>query len=191
IRIGGIAMSISVRPVSAGDRARTNGVLVRPLREEDLPVADHIMRLAFGTFLGLPNPLTFMGDADCVRTRWAANPTAALGAEVGGELVGSNFATKWGSVAFFGPLTVRPDYWDRGVAQRLLAATMELFERWEIRHAGLFTFAESPRIRRLPLWTRQRGGEWRLLHQVRRGAPGAGGGGNLWPTPGRLRGAGF
>ena len=57
-------MSISVRPVSAGDLARENGVLVRPLREEDLPVADHIMRLAFGTFSGLPDPLTFMGDAD-------------------------------------------------------------------------------------------------------------------------------
>jgi GNAT superfamily N-acetyltransferase len=138
-------MSISVRPVSAGDLARDNGVLVRPLREEDLPTADHIMRLAFGTFLGLPDPLTFMGDADYVRTRWAADPAAAFGAEVGGELVGSNFATKWGSVAFFGPLTVRPDFWDRGVAQRLLAATMELFERWEIRHAGLFTFAESPK----------------------------------------------
>ena len=40
---------------------------------------------------------------------------------------------------------MRPDFWDRGVAQRLLAATMELFERWEIRHAGLFTFAESPK----------------------------------------------
>lgn len=138
-------MSISVRPVSAGDPARENGVLVRPLREEDLPVADHIMRLAFGTFLGLPDPLTFMGDADYVRTRWAADPAAAFGAEVGGELVGSNFASKWGSVAFFGPLTVRPDFWDRGVAQRLLAATIELFERWEIRHAGLFTFAESPK----------------------------------------------
>jgi GNAT superfamily N-acetyltransferase len=138
-------MSISVRPVSAGDLARDNGVLVRPLREEDLPTADHIMRLAFGTFLGLPDPLTFMGDADYVRTRWAADPAAAFGAEVGGELVGSNFATKWGSVAFFGPLTVRPDFWDRGVAQQLLEATMELFERWEIRHAGLFTFAESPK----------------------------------------------
>jgi GNAT superfamily N-acetyltransferase len=138
-------MSISVGPMSTGDLAPANDVLVRPLREEVLPAADHTMRLAFGTFLGLPDPLTFMGDADYVRTRWAADPAGAFGAEVGGELVGSNFATKWGSVAFFGPLTVRPDFWDRGVAQRLLAATMELFDRWEIRHAGLFTFAQSPK----------------------------------------------
>jgi len=29
-------------------------VSVRPLQENDLPTADHVMRLAFGTFLGLP-----------------------------------------------------------------------------------------------------------------------------------------
>src|ERR1700676_158879 len=118
-------------------------VAIRLLREEDLPVADRIMRLAFGTFLGLPDPLKFMGDADYVRTRWLADPSAALGAELAGELVGTNFATRWGSVGFFGPLTIRPDLWDRGIAQQLLRPTMDLFEQWGIRHAGLFTFANS------------------------------------------------
>ncbi len=118
-------------------------ITVRLLREEDLPAADRIMRLAFGTFLGLPDPLKFMGDADYVRTRWLADPRAAFGAEMAGELVGTNFATRWGSVGFFGPLTIRPDLWNRGVAQQLLRPTMELFEEWGIRHSGLFTFASS------------------------------------------------
>ncbi len=118
-------------------------VTIRLLREEDLPVADRIMRLAFGTFLGLPDPLKFMGDADYVRTRWLADPSAVFGAELAGELVGTNFATRWGSVGFFGPLTIRPDLWDRGIAQQLLRPTMDLFEQWGIRHAGLFTFASS------------------------------------------------
>ncbi len=118
-------------------------VTIRVLREEDLPVADRIMRLAFGTFLGLPDPLKFMGDADYVRTRWLADPSAVFGAEIAGELVGTNFATRWGSVGFFGPLTIRPDLWDRGIAQQLLRPTMELFEQWGVRHAGLFTFASS------------------------------------------------
>ena len=118
-------------------------ITIRSLREEDLPAADRIMRLAFGTFLGLPDPLKFMGDADYVRTRWLADPSAAFGAEMAGELVGTNFATRWGSVGFFGPLTIRPDLWDRGIAQQLLRPTMELFERWGVRHAGLFTFANS------------------------------------------------
>jgi GNAT superfamily N-acetyltransferase len=116
---------------------------VRLLREADLPAADRIMRLAFGTFLGMPEPMQFMGDADYVRTRWLADHSAAFAAESGGELAGTNFATRWGSVGFFGPLTIRPDLWDRGIAQRLLRPTMDLFDKWGVRHAGLFTFAES------------------------------------------------
>jgi GNAT superfamily N-acetyltransferase len=126
-------------PVRAGD------ISVRLLRQDDLQTADRIARLAFGTFLGLPDPLTFMGDADYVGTRWRADPAAAFAAEAGGELVGSNLAANWGSFGFFGPLTVRPDLWDRGIAGRLLEPTMALFERWGTRHAGLFTFAHSPK----------------------------------------------
>ena len=33
--------------------------------------------------------------------------------------MGSNFVTHWGSVGYFGPLTVHPDFWDRGVGQKL------------------------------------------------------------------------
>ena len=35
-------------------------ISVRPLQENDLSAADRIMRLAFGTFLGLPEPTAFM-----------------------------------------------------------------------------------------------------------------------------------
>jgi GNAT superfamily N-acetyltransferase len=124
-------------------KSSQSSVTVRALREPDLPAADRIMRLAFGTFLGMPDPLKFMGDADYVRTRWLADPSAAFAAELAGELVGTNFATRWGSVGFFGPLTIHPDHWDRGIAQLLLAPTMVLFDRWKVRHAGLFTFPAS------------------------------------------------
>jgi GNAT superfamily N-acetyltransferase len=120
-------------------------VLVNPLAATDLEAADRICRVAFGTFLGLPNPIEFLGDADYVRTRWTADPSAAFGAYLGNELVGSNFATRWGSVAFFGPLTVRPDYWDRGIAKRLLGPTLDLMANWAVRHSGLYTFAHSPK----------------------------------------------
>src|SRR5918997_2914267 len=130
------------------ERARSGAaaeVSVRPLREDELDEADRIMRLAFGTFLGLPDPLAVMGDAGYVWPRWRADPAAALAAEVGGELVGSNFAANWGSFGFLGPLTVRPDLWDRGIARRLLEPTMALFEQWGTRHIGLFTFPHSPK----------------------------------------------
>lgn len=116
---------------------------ISPLRESDLPEADRIFRLAFGTFLGMPDPLAFGGDSDFIGTRWRASPEAALGAYVDGRLVGSNFATRWGSFGFFGPLTVHPDHWDRGIARHLLTATMSQFEQWGTRHVALFTFPQS------------------------------------------------
>jgi GNAT superfamily N-acetyltransferase len=118
-------------------------IAIRPLAEHDLPEAERIFRLAFGTFLTLPDPMSFMGDADLVKTRWRAAPAAALGAYVDDALAGSNFIANWGSFGFFGPLTVRPDLWDRGVAQKLLAATMDIFTAWGTRHAALFTFSHS------------------------------------------------
>jgi GNAT superfamily N-acetyltransferase len=118
-------------------------VIVRALVESDLPAADRIIRVAFGTFLGMPDPTTFMGDAQYARPRWKADSGGALAAEHEGKLIGSNFAANWGSFGFFGPLTVEPEYWNRGVAQQLLGPTMEIFRRWGNRHLGLFTFASS------------------------------------------------
>jgi GNAT superfamily N-acetyltransferase len=116
---------------------------VRPLREVDLARADHVMRRAFGTFLGLSEPMSFMGDADYVFTRFAADPTAAFAADLDGQLVGSNFATNWGSVGFFGPLTVHPDVQASGLGSALMEPVMERFAAWGTRHAGLYTFADS------------------------------------------------
>ncbi|HWR54554.1 MAG TPA: GNAT family N-acetyltransferase, partial [Bryobacteraceae bacterium] len=100
---------------------------VRVLRESDIGAADKIFRLAFGTFLGMPEPSRCFGDADYIRSRWRAQPDAAFAAECGGGLAGSNFAVRWGSVAFFGPLTVRPDLWDKGIGKRLLEPVMDCF----------------------------------------------------------------
>lgn len=143
---------------------------VRALRDDDLDAADRIMRLAFGTFIGLPDPTEFMGDAGFVHTRWRTDPSAAFAAELAGEIVGSNFATQWGSVGFFGPLTIRPDMWDRGIGQRLMEPVMDCFARWQTTHAGLFTFAHSQK--HLALY--QRFGFWpRFLTAIMSKAVGA------------------
>jgi GNAT superfamily N-acetyltransferase len=106
-------------------------------------LADSVMRIAFGTFFGAPDPVAALGDVECVRPRFAAEPSWAFAAELDGEVVGSNFATRWGSFGFFGPLTVRPDLWDRGIASGLMEPVMDLFESWQVRQAGLFTFSQS------------------------------------------------
>jgi len=120
-------------------------VIIRPLRKEDLPDADRIMRLAFGTFMQMQEPERFAEGADHVKTRWIADPNAVFAAEVDGNVVGSNFATKWGSFGFFGPLTVHPDFWDKGIAKRLLDRTMNLFTKWGVSHRALFTLPHSPK----------------------------------------------
>ena len=122
-----------------------HGVRVRPLLAGDLDSADRVMRLAFGKFRGLPDPAAAFGDRDYVGTRYRAAPDCAWAAEVDGNLAGSVFAARWGSFGFFGPLTVHPELWDRGIASRLLQPVLESLERWGVRQAGLFTFATSPK----------------------------------------------
>jgi predicted N-acetyltransferase YhbS len=124
-----------------------NDVVVRPLVERDIPVAERIFRLAFGTFVGAVDPATHWSDRDYLRGRWRADPSAAFAAELDGEVVGSNFATNWGSVGFFGPLTVHPDLWDRRIGQLLIDRAMRRFDAWGTQHVGLMTFAHSAKHR--------------------------------------------
>lgn len=117
--------------------------VISPLTETYLKEADRICRLSFGTFLGLLDPMSFFGDADYVFTRFKSNPSLSLGAYIDGEIVGSNFIAIWGSVGIFGPLTVRPDLWDKGVGKHLLDRTMEIFTQHNLEHIGFLTFANS------------------------------------------------
>lgn len=116
---------------------------IRPLREDDLMEARVIFRSAFGTFVGAPNPAEFWPDREYILTRWNANPDAAVAAELDGRLAGSNFAVNWGSFGYFGPLSVRPELWDRKVGQALIGPVIEIFKKWGVRDAGLFTFPHS------------------------------------------------
>ena len=123
--------------------ADSDNIVVGPLQERDLPDAATIVRQAFGTFVGAPDLATFWSDRDLVQSRWRARHVAAFGATLDGVLVGSNFATRWGSVGYFGPLTIRPDLWDRGIGRKLMDPVMAQFEAWRTAHLGLFTFAHS------------------------------------------------
>lgn len=122
-----------------------SAVQVRPMRADDVDAADSVMRLAFGTIRGLPDPSAAFGDAESVRTRFRAAPECAWAAELDGDVVGSVFAARWGSFGFLGPLSVHPGLWDRGIGGRLLQPVLEAFGRWNVRQAGLFTFADSPK----------------------------------------------
>ena len=121
-------------------------VTVSRLEDPDLDAADAVLRLAFGTALGLPEPSRFAEGAELVRTRWLADPTGAFKAEAGGEVVGCAFVTRWGSYARLGPLAVHPDHWDRGVGRLLWEARLPLLEEWGVAHAALFTRVEAKNL---------------------------------------------
>jgi GNAT superfamily N-acetyltransferase len=117
---------------------------VRLLAERDLPEAQRIVRAAFGTFLGAPDLDNFWTDFDYVYGRHGAEHIASFAIDdEDGQLAGSNFATRWGSVGFFGPLSIRPELWNRGLAQPLVAAASDAFQGWGLSHAGLCTFPHS------------------------------------------------
>jgi GNAT superfamily N-acetyltransferase len=97
------------------------------------------LRSAFDMFTGT----SLFGNRDYVHTRWHADPAASLAAEQDGQLLGTNFVSRGGTVGFFGPLSVLPERWDRGIASRLMEATVAMFDEWRTAHAGLFTFAHS------------------------------------------------
>lgn len=118
-------------------------ITIRRMQEADLDAADRIVRVAFGTFLGLPDPTAMFGDADYVRTRFETDPAAAFSAVDGDRVVGSNFVSRWGTFGFFGPLSVDPLLWNQGVARKLLVPAMELFESSHVPVRGLFTFPQS------------------------------------------------
>ena len=116
----------------------------RPLTEADLSEAQRIVRRAFGTFLGVSDLDNFWTDFDYIYGRHGCEHTASFAVDAeDGTLAGSNFATRWGSVGFFGPLSIRPELWDKGLAQPLVAAVSEAFEGWGLSHAGLCTFPHS------------------------------------------------
>jgi hypothetical protein len=73
-------------------------IKIGPLRESDLPEADRIMRLAFGTFLGIPDPTNFMGDRNFMAPRFHAKHAKVLAARIDGRLIGLNVATRLGLV---------------------------------------------------------------------------------------------
>jgi predicted N-acetyltransferase YhbS len=114
-----------------------------PLTEADLPAADRVMREAFSERMGLAPDEAFR-DASLVRSRFRLHPDGAVVAHEEGEVAGSALAMRWGSVGIFGPLSVRPDLQGRGLGSALLEAALERMAAWDLQHAGLFTWSDSP-----------------------------------------------
>jgi ribosomal protein S18 acetylase RimI-like enzyme len=129
----------------------------RLAREGELAELHHIFALAFSTQAG--RPIEMFGERKLIEPRWRTDPESVLVAELDGRVVGSNVATIWGRFGWFGPLTVHPDYWNRGIAQALMVPTMQRFAKHGTTTERLFTLPSSPKhialYQRYGFWPRR------------------------------------
>jgi len=130
--------------------------VIRPMREADIAPGTEIYRHAFRAFLNIPDKM--VGDADYVGTRYRLNAEGSIAAEVNGQLVGTHFATRWGSLCVFGPSTVRPVGWTGGAGKLMLEHCVEVARSWGCKSIAGFTFSHSTKhadlFQRINLWPR-------------------------------------
>ncbi len=116
---------------------------LRQLAEHEIDLAEQLNKRAFRTFTGIPEKLLPVNRY--VLPRFRTDPTAAIAAELNGELVGITFALGEGSVARLGPIAVKPGIWKGRIGTRMVEAAHEIFDqRWKAKTAILFTFPNSP-----------------------------------------------
>jgi hypothetical protein len=61
----------------------SRAITIGPLKQSELDEADRIVRLAFGAFLGVPDPLDFMGDRTFMTSRWRSLHVKVIAAREG------------------------------------------------------------------------------------------------------------
>ncbi|MGH2639971.1 MAG: hypothetical protein ACRDF4_11940 [Rhabdochlamydiaceae bacterium] len=90
---GGLNLPGWTHTFSKKDSGIADRAIIRPLKREELSEPDKILRLAFGTFLRLPDPMQVFADKQMLVIRWLSNPDGVLAAELDGKIIGSNVAT--------------------------------------------------------------------------------------------------
>lgn len=117
-------------------------VTLRQMTERDLAPATALFREAFRTLLNVTDRA--LGDGDFVNPRFRLNPEGSMVAESQGQLLGTNFVSRWGSVAVLGPVVVRPRGWTGGAGKLLHEAAVKQADAWGCTLMGGFTFAHTP-----------------------------------------------
>ncbi|AFZ36941.1 GCN5-related N-acetyltransferase [Stanieria cyanosphaera PCC 7437] len=121
-----------------------NSIKISLLQESELPKAEKLLRLSFGTFLGLSEPMNFGNGAEYT-SRWYREPLGAFAAKADDQLIGFCMLANWGSCAGFGPIVTHPDYWDQGIGSQLITASWSKFDEWKSQQIIFCTHANSPK----------------------------------------------
>ena len=119
-------------------------IKISSLQESELQEAENLLKLAFGTFKQLPNPLEF-GQGAQYSSRWYRDSSSVIAAKLTDQLIGYVMLANWGSFGNLGPIVVHPNYWNQGIASQLMQSAENKFAQWKTRQMGLSTFANSPK----------------------------------------------
>ena len=119
-------------------------IAIRALAESDIEVAERVRRSAFGTLFGLPDPMSFRGDAALLAGRRWAFPDGGLIAEDSGADPRRRYGQSLGQSRRLRTGRGPSAHWRKAIARQLLDAAMPIFDRWGSRVIGLFTFPERP-----------------------------------------------
>ena len=118
-------------------------ITVRAMAHADLKAASEVVNAAFGSQRESSSvepvfPLPFF------ELRFAADPRGCLVAvDETGSVLGTLFSVGRGSLGWFGPLAVRPDFQQGGIGESLVAQCLTSWAERDIRLTGLETFADS------------------------------------------------
>jgi GNAT superfamily N-acetyltransferase len=115
--------------------------------ENDLAAVLAVTEAAFSDLVGRISghrPQERIFASNLATYRLQLDPLGCHVAVSGEEVVGANFSVLRGTLAWFGPLAVRPDSQGHGVAQRLVTECVRSAHGRGARLIGLETLANSP-----------------------------------------------
>lgn len=100
--------------IRADPKQQSNTVTIRSMRAEDDAEARAVILAAFSQQAGMPVSGGYPTANQTRLTRREYCQVALVAEGPGGQILGVNFATAWGTAAFFGPLAVVPGMQNRG-----------------------------------------------------------------------------
>src|ERR1700675_1053634 len=115
--------------------------------EQDLDAVLEVNEAAFSDLIGRTSwqkPQGKIFASNLASYRLQLDPLGCHVAVSGDEVVGANFSVLRGTLAWFGPLAVRPEAQGHGIAQRLVADCVRSAYERGARLIGLETLANSP-----------------------------------------------
>jgi GNAT superfamily N-acetyltransferase len=115
--------------------------------EQDLDAVLDVTDAAFSDLIGGisgQKPQEKIFASNLASYRFQLDPLGCHVAVNGDEVVAANFSVLRGTLAWFGPLAVRPDAQGQGIAQRLVAECVRSAYERGARLIGLETLADSP-----------------------------------------------